>query len=264
VELPFRIKFSLSRKLCGYELPAISKWHNVGRHIMKKLQKTILILSIIFFTSCKKEVTELEFERNVITEIFPVIVDSICVDARKMIPPPKGSFSIINNRNILIDTSKATKEEKIEYIKWKSNNRKLENDTSTVILAFDPILKKSESKYLENELKNTFLVSEIFKPKQKENLTIDIAEIKLNKKFKLKNITEFPKANKALLYEVKYNFVFSGILEISRIEFDKKRKVGVLEANFSYCGKCGRGYLIFLKKENNKWKIYKLKDTWIS
>jgi hypothetical protein len=31
----------------------------------------------------------------------------------------------------------------------------------------------------------------------------------------------------------------------------------MIEANFSYCGKCGRGYLIFLK--NNKWKIYKLK-----
>jgi hypothetical protein len=30
VELSFRIKFSLSRKLSGYELPAISKWHNVS------------------------------------------------------------------------------------------------------------------------------------------------------------------------------------------------------------------------------------------
>jgi hypothetical protein len=29
VELTFRIKFSLRRKLKGYELPAISKWHNV-------------------------------------------------------------------------------------------------------------------------------------------------------------------------------------------------------------------------------------------
>ncbi|MFT7250866.1 MAG: hypothetical protein ACI9FW_000583 [Flavobacterium sp.] len=29
MELPFRIKFSLSRKISGYEFPAISKWHNV-------------------------------------------------------------------------------------------------------------------------------------------------------------------------------------------------------------------------------------------
>tara|TARA_R110000868_G_scaffold37882_3_gene133384 strand:+ start:2442 stop:2633 length:192 start_codon:yes stop_codon:yes gene_type:complete len=31
VELPFRINISLIRKLSGYELPAISKWHNVVR-----------------------------------------------------------------------------------------------------------------------------------------------------------------------------------------------------------------------------------------
>jgi hypothetical protein len=33
VELPFRMKFSLSRKLSVYELPAISKWHNVVRYL---------------------------------------------------------------------------------------------------------------------------------------------------------------------------------------------------------------------------------------
>jgi hypothetical protein len=43
VELPFRIKFSLSRKLSGYELPAISKWHNVTWHTTKKLEKYILV-----------------------------------------------------------------------------------------------------------------------------------------------------------------------------------------------------------------------------
>jgi hypothetical protein len=40
VELSFRIKFSLSRKLKGYELPAISKWHNVSGHCGTTEQKT--------------------------------------------------------------------------------------------------------------------------------------------------------------------------------------------------------------------------------
>ncbi|EIA07772.1 hypothetical protein HJ01_02931 [Flavobacterium frigoris PS1] len=31
MELPFRIKFSLSRKLSGYDFPATSNWHNVGK-----------------------------------------------------------------------------------------------------------------------------------------------------------------------------------------------------------------------------------------
>ena len=40
MELPFRIKFSLSRKLSGYELPAISKWHKVSNHNKKKMTQT--------------------------------------------------------------------------------------------------------------------------------------------------------------------------------------------------------------------------------
>jgi hypothetical protein len=37
-----RIKFSLSRKLSGYELPAISKWHNVVGKPPKIMRKHIL------------------------------------------------------------------------------------------------------------------------------------------------------------------------------------------------------------------------------
>jgi hypothetical protein len=51
--------FSLSRKLSGYELPAISKWHNVTRYFMTKIaskenRKTIwfsIIFSLLFFTA---------------------------------------------------------------------------------------------------------------------------------------------------------------------------------------------------------------------
>jgi hypothetical protein len=42
VELSFRIKFSLNRKLSGYELPAISKWHNVGGNSTENLLKDTL------------------------------------------------------------------------------------------------------------------------------------------------------------------------------------------------------------------------------
>ncbi|EIA07775.1 hypothetical protein HJ01_02934 [Flavobacterium frigoris PS1] len=41
MELSFRIKFSLSRKLSVYELPAISKWHNVVGNFKTESLKTI-------------------------------------------------------------------------------------------------------------------------------------------------------------------------------------------------------------------------------
>jgi hypothetical protein len=59
VVLPFRIKFSLSRKLSGYEFPAISKWQTVSRYlkkdekimkpIIKLYFKTFLITAITYF-----------------------------------------------------------------------------------------------------------------------------------------------------------------------------------------------------------------------
>jgi hypothetical protein len=193
----------------------------------------------------------------VLTEIFPKIVDSICVDSRKMNPPPKYGIETWEKGQIIqVDTSKVTEEERIAYQNWKNEQNRIEKDTSKIIIGFDPfLLKFGEEKKFENvNLYNS----------KYSNFRFDYSKIKLNRKFKIKDITEFPKVEKLLLYEQKYNFVFSGFLEVSRIKFDKNKKSGVLEASFSFCGKCGRGYKIFIKELNGKWKIEKLEDTWIS
>ena len=192
-----------------------------------------------------------------LTEIFPKIVDSICVDSRKMNPPPKYGIETWEKGQIIqVDTSKVTEEERIAYQNWKNEQNRIEKDTSKIIIGFDPfLLKFGEEKKFENvNLYNS----------KYSNFRFDYSKIKLNRKFKIKDITEFPKVEKLLLYEQKYNFVFSGFLEVSRIKFDKNKKSGVLEASFSFCGKCGRGYKIFIKELNGKWKIEKLEDTWIS
>ncbi|EIA08617.1 hypothetical protein HJ01_02339 [Flavobacterium frigoris PS1] len=41
MEFSYRIKFSLNRKLSGYELPAISKWHNVTGQLFAEIDKII-------------------------------------------------------------------------------------------------------------------------------------------------------------------------------------------------------------------------------
>lgn len=40
MELTFHIKFSLSRKLRGYELQVISKWQNVMGNSKSRIKKT--------------------------------------------------------------------------------------------------------------------------------------------------------------------------------------------------------------------------------
>jgi len=49
---------------------------------MKKLLNLVLLILIILFCSCEKKLTNLEFEKNVMTEILPSLIDSTCIDIR--------------------------------------------------------------------------------------------------------------------------------------------------------------------------------------
>jgi len=236
---------------------------------MKNFQNITSLLILLFFvSSCEKKQKELEFEKSVMTEIFPSLVDSICVDSRKMLPPPPMGEHVYdkNGHYVRTDSTKATREQKIEYSNWKKERDKLEKDTSTVIIAFDPFLNKGVF-HLNEELKKQypFLEVSIVNNDTVKGYKFDFEKIKLNNKFKLKNISEFPKTdNFNLLYELKYDFVFSGILYLSRIQFDEQKQSGVLEGGFSFCGKCGRWFNIFIKKANNKWIIVKVELTGMS
>lgn len=65
MEFTFRIKFSLGRKLCGYEFLVILKQQNAGRDIKKmteklkmkskKLFKILFLLPLFLSTSCTND-----------------------------------------------------------------------------------------------------------------------------------------------------------------------------------------------------------------
>lgn len=238
---------------------------------MWKFQKIAsLLILLIFVSSCEKKQTELEFEKSVMTEIFPSLVDSICVDSRKMLPPPPMGESIFDKKGhyVRTDSTKTTNKQRIEYREWQEKREEVEKDTSSVVIAFDPFLKKNEAE-LNQLLKEYNSKIQVFQTSEKglEKFRFDFEKIKLNNKFKIKNISEFPKVeseNRNLLYELKYDFVFSGILCLSRIQFDKQKQFGILEGSFSFCGRCGRWFNIFIKKANNKWIIVKVELTGMS
>ena len=231
---------------------------------MEKNIKIILLLIVaIIMSSCEKKVTEIDFEKGVMTEIFPSLVDSICIDSRKMLPPPPMGENVYDKAGhyVRTDSTKVTREQKIEYGEWKKERDKLEKDTSAVIIAFDPFLTKNEK--LIEESKFYFPKVEIYKFKNEEEskFRFDFEKIKLNNRFKLKNISEFPKDD---IFETKYDFIFSGIVSFSRIQFDKERKNGILVSGF-VCGRlCGHGFIIHIKNVKNKWIVDKIQGTWIS
>lgn len=234
---------------------------------MKNFQKIAsLLILLIFVSSCEKKLTELEFEKSVMTEIFPSLVDSICVDCRKMLPPPPMGESIFdeNGHYVRTDSTKATKEEKIKYRNWKEALKIIDRDTSKVVIAFETKMKWSHFSLKDDFVKH-FNGIKVVDSKINQDLEydFDFKKIKLNNKFELKNLSEFPKERGAI-WNTKYSFVFSGVLDFSRIQFDKDKRFGVLDAGFGCGSKFGQGSRIYIKKINNKWVIDKIEGTWVS
>ncbi|QKJ65074.1 hypothetical protein [Flavobacterium sp. M31R6] len=233
----------------------------------KNIKITLLFIVAIITSSCEKKATEMDFEKSVMTEIFPSLVDSICVDSRKMLPPKFGENVYDQSGHFVReDSTKATKEQIIKYREWQKENEKVEKDTSSVIIAFDPFLKKNKTEQIR--ILKSYYPNVEFSQEQEEvdEYRFDFEKIKLNNKFKLKNISEFPKVGnkRMLLFEIKYPFVFSGNLFFSRIQFDKQKKVGVLEGGFDFCGRCGSFYIFYIKKVSNRWVIDKMILTSVS
>jgi len=234
---------------------------------MTKFLNTTFILLIILFSSCEKRVTELDFEKKVMTEIFSNLIDSTCIDKRLMLNfPPIYGKSIYDKggQYIGVDSTKATKEEKLKLLEWKQNELKIKNDTSKIILAFDSKIKPSTENNLKEDFEKHFVGSKLIELNKEKNIdyTLDYNKIELNNKFKLKDISEFPKSFK--IWETKYNFIFSGVVYFSKILFDKDKKYGILDGGFVCGGLCGKGYRIYIKKVNGKWTIDKVDMTWIS
>lgn len=229
---------------------------------MKNFRKIISVLILlILISSCEKKQTELEFEKSVMTEIFPSLVDSICVDCRILfLPMPLGkSIYDKNNNYIGRDTSNI----KAEREKWKKELVKIKNDTSKIIIALAPIRKIRGDVNSDFEKHFPKIKLYVLKEEMDVEYIYDFKNIKLNNKFELKNLSEFPKERGAI-WNTKYNFVFSGVLDFSRIQFDKDKRFGVLDAGFGCGSKFGQGSRIYIKKVNNKWVIDKIEGTWVS
>jgi hypothetical protein len=226
----------------------------------KNIKITLLLIVVIIMSSCEKKVTEMDFEKSVMTEIFPSLVDSICVDSRVLfLRPPLGKPIYDKNGNyVTLDTTNIKEERE----NWNRELEKIKNDTSKIIIAFDPKLNKSENN-VEEDFEKHFLGTKIFETKTNLECNIDFKKIKLKNKFVLKDISEFPK-ERGVIWKTKYNFVFSGVLDLSRIQFDKDKKFGILDGGF-LCGRLyGQGFRIYITKINNRWVIDKIDETWVS
>lgn len=220
---------------------------------MNRVKIIYFFLIAILSLSCTKKDKAIELENQVFNDIFPQMLDSICIDRRLMVPP----LFIISEQNF--SDAKDYGKNKLEY--EKEVNR-IKNDTSNIVLAIPDSIGQLDFMAI-SRIENKF--------KQK-GILLDTLELKLHKfdisvfqnktKFKLKYASTFPKRDS--IWITKYKFDLAGSLFFSRVRFDSKREFGAITAGYMCGHLCGSGFIIYVKKIKNKWVIDQIENTWIS
>ncbi len=221
---------------------------------MRKIYFTLLFISGIILTSCNNKKADLQFEKNVMYEVYPALIDSVWVNAElNYVPPPPPGINPseykLNRRN---ESNKRFNKELAEFKKKKF----------PVDLVFlDKAVVRDNSKELKEHFKDAIL---------SENNILDTLDYKFDRKkldsyqaFHLHYVPRIPRENDRKFYN-ECCYSIRGVISLSRIQFDDEKKYGVLTAGIECGGMCGYGYRIYIKKVNNKWVVDKIEDGWIA
>ncbi|MBE8727918.1 hypothetical protein [Flavobacterium hungaricum] len=221
---------------------------------MKKLYFPLFLVLSLIILSCEKRIDELKFEKNVMYEIFPAMMDSVWVNAvlTYVPPPPPGvdpSEYKLNKRN---ESNKRFNKELAELKKKKF---------PVDLVLFDKAVIIDNSKELQQHFKDAAIL---------KNNTVDTIEYNFDRKkldaykaFHLKYVSKIPKGDQRQLYN-NCCYTIRGMLVLSRIQFDSEKKYGVLSVGIECGPMCGYGYRIYIKKVKDKWVIDQIQDAWIA
>ena len=226
-----------------------------------KLSKFIFITLVLLssFGCKKKEVSESDFEKKVLNNVFVEIVDSIYMDRRIVSPPPMPKRDFKTNKEDTIGYHKELK----EYLHYRDS---IKNDKARILIGvYDTITKISslETEMIQKEIDLSGYKYDTIK--EAEEYTFDLKPFKNNKKFHFEKAYKYSNEKYWDLNDISNSLIPVGTVFISRIQFDKTKTKGILTAGAS-CGggKCGRGFLIIIENKAGKWKVNKIIHTWVS
>ena len=237
-------------------LPRTTHSPSVTAHMTFK-QKLGIISTILLVSSCTTKQTDLEFEKAVLYEIFPALMDSTNIDLRLSPPPPPRPIFDENDSLIGVDTT-GMKKLREDYEKRKSQ---LESDSVKLFIAVIDsayILEVEEKQELLDYFEDEKIVLD--STSLSKEYKIDINKLVADDKLRFIYRSELPEGSE--MWREKYDL--AGSISISRIQFDQSRTFGMLNSGYG-CGRlCGGGARIFIKKVNGKWIIQELVGTWVS
>ena len=226
--------------------------------------KKIIPILIFLFTSCKEEFKKSDFQQS---DIEIALYNDVLIDLVE---------NYYYNRYLGKEGEILTKEfysNMEDTLKLNKNKVKIHNSLFGDTLRFETIYLKDtiigenyrRSNFSNYKFGESDFLSRILKQSniKKSALIGEINQTQLNFKailfrantFKIKSITELGgnDSNSSI-----------GIIIFSKIYFFNKNNEGVLSCDFNCGGLCGKGYIIHVKKINNRWKIIETDMTWIS
>ena len=202
----------------------------------------MLIVLLIGVLSCRIDKAG-SYEMKVFNEIFDNLVEEMGALSSFEIPPPIPFLD--NNNPIAYDTVGYDK----KIVEIERKNRKM-RDTTFVIAVFDTLFTccnlNLDVEYIGKQLIEPDY-TEALNSMNKQSIQsrpLDLSEIENRKRFILKYT--------------------SGILRMSRIYFDKEKRVGLFYCSYA-CGRlCGEETIICIRKINKKWIIEKVVELGVS
>ncbi|MCZ8089926.1 hypothetical protein [Flavobacterium sp.] len=226
---------------------------------MKKL--IAIVFLCIAFSNCEKPKSQIEIEKKVFAEIFPDLIDSIYMDRRLFLHFPPFPKRIYDDKENFIkeDTTGLSSELK----KHKLEEEQIKSDTINTKIAIDDVLNPiKEFQYIKFQKVFKGINLHVFDTIQK--IKLDLNLLNHNKSERIISTSKLPEVHIDDIFQKNKSLKLTGIYSFSRIVFDKTYNYGVLEAGYYCGGKCGQGFLVYIKKVENKWIVFKIEPTWIA
>lgn len=221
---------------------------------MQKVQKFVIKLCFLLALSTYSCVdNKKEPSQDLYNELFETLIEEVFQDSRKIFIPPRPPKN--NSEEELEKMEMAFKIAEKKHKKYLDTTQ----FAPLIVVVNDTITSISKSRL--NEIKKT---NTNFKTSTKSPFKINLDNIKLNKNYILKYKSELKQPIDKMIWneydKERHLRQYSGVLYLSKIYFNSENSSGFFEAGFS-CGKlCSSTYLIFIEKENNKWRIVNKKN----
>lgn len=226
---------------------------------MAATKTKLLILLFILAISCGRKN---ESDVNVISEIFPELIDSLRISDFNFPPPPLPPIFDKEFNIIGIDTIAANKllekyKQRLDSINLIDKRLLLGLVDSNLPIDFNDL---RQIEFFDNLLINEIVENNLEVDKPRSTWSLNQFKVPENYQLILESDLnrEYPNT-----WEIT-NRKFGGILAFSKVYFDEEKNYGILIVDYYPFKMEGISYFVIIENLESKWKLKKMILNWIT